>query len=55
LGSENDEVSDLMKVFIKFEQFKSVRFAEVFPKGETNPGKIKEGMFRSRVAAVKEK
>lgn len=54
LGSENEDVSDLTKVFTKFEQFKSVRFDSVFDKPwPTDANKIKEGMMRARVNAMK--
>lgn len=55
LGSELDEVYHLYKVVEVFKRVSAVRFADVFPKGETNPTRIKEGMFRARVAAVSEK
>jgi tRNA nucleotidyltransferase (CCA-adding enzyme) len=54
LGSENEDVSDLMKLFTKFEKFKSVRFDTVFDKPlPTDANKIKEGMMRARVNAMK--
>ena len=54
LGSENEDVSDLMKVFTKFEQFKSVRFDGVFDKPwPTDANKIKEGIMRARINAMK--
>jgi tRNA nucleotidyltransferase (CCA-adding enzyme) len=54
LGSENDEVESLSKVMKFFEAYKSVKFADVFPNGEKNVQRIKDGMHRSRVQAVKE-
>ena len=53
LGSENDDISHL-DIFLDIaEAYKSVKFADVFPNGETNPNKIKEGLFKARVNAVK--
>lgn len=54
LGSENDDTSHLEKLLVTWHRVINVKFANVFPKGETKPDKIKEGMFRARVAAVKE-
>lgn len=53
LGSEDDDTSHLMKVRQVFERVRNVRFDSVFPKGEKNPDKIKDGMFKARVQAVK--
>lgn len=53
LGSENDDISHL-DIFLDIaEAYKSVKFVDVFPNGETNPNKIKEGLFKARVNAVK--
>lgn len=53
LGSEKDDISHL-DIFLDIaEAYKSVKFADVFPNGETNPNKIKDGLFRARVQAVK--
>jgi tRNA nucleotidyltransferase (CCA-adding enzyme) len=53
LGSEKDDISHL-DIFLDIaEAYKSVKFADVFPNGETNPNKIKEGLFKARVNAVK--
>jgi tRNA nucleotidyltransferase (CCA-adding enzyme) len=53
LGSEKDDISHL-DIFLDIaEAYKSVKFADAFPNGETNPNKIKEGLFKARVNAVK--
>ena len=53
LGSENESVDHLDVLFDKYEAVKSVKFADVFPKGETNVNKIKDGMYRAKVQALK--
>lgn len=53
LGSENEPVDQLKLVTRMFDAFKSVKFSDVFPDGETNPNKIKEGLFKARVAALR--
>jgi len=53
LGSENNDTSHLQRVMDVFRQVSAVKFADVFPNGETNPTKIKDGMFKARVRAVK--
>lgn len=53
LGSQDDDTSHLMKVRHVFDQVREVKFADVFPNGEKNPTKIKDGMFKARVQAVK--
>ena len=53
LGSEDEDTSDLMKVRQVFERVRAVRFADVFPDGCQNTAKIKDGMFKARVQAVK--
>ena len=55
LGSEDSDASHLMLVRRVFEQVRAVKFADVFPKGEKNPTKIKEGMLKARVQAVARK
>ena len=52
LGSENNEWEHLSELIESFLDYQSVRFADVFPEGETNPDKIKQGLFRERVKAV---
>jgi len=53
LGSEDEDTSELMKVRRLFDAVRAVKFADVFPNGEKNVTKIKEGMFKARVQAVK--
>ena len=53
LGSENENTSHLLKLLYIWDSVKSVRFVDVFPSGEKNPSKIKDGMFKARVQAVK--
>lgn len=53
LGSENSPTAHLMAVMDVWHRVKAVKFADVFPNGETNPAKIKDGMFKARVQAVK--
>lgn len=52
LGSENNSVDQLNVLLTKWETFKSVKFNDVFPNGEKNVDKIKEGMKRARTQAV---
>lgn len=53
LGSEDSDTSHLMKVRQVFDRVRMVKFADVFPNGEKNPTKIKDGMFKARVQAVR--
>jgi tRNA nucleotidyltransferase (CCA-adding enzyme) len=53
LGSEDADTSHLMKVRQVFQRVQAVKFADVFPNGEKNTTKIKDGMFKARVQAVK--
>jgi len=53
LGSEDSDTSHLMKVRQVFDRVRMVKFADVFPNGEKNPMKIKDGIFKARVQAVK--
>ena len=52
LGSENNDVSNLQRLVDIWKAVQSVQFADVFPNGETNVNKIKEGLFRAKVQAV---
>ena len=52
LGSENADVTHLQKLHEVFDRVTEVKFADVFPKGETNGNKVKEGMKRARVRAA---
>jgi len=53
LGSENNSVEHCWELMAKFEAYRSVKFADVFPNGQTDVNKIKDGMFKARVQAVK--
>jgi tRNA nucleotidyltransferase (CCA-adding enzyme) len=53
LGSENAPVEHLTRVLDLFNAFRGVKFTDVFPNGETNVNKIKDGLLRARVQAVK--
>ena len=53
LGSENSDTDHLVKLVDVWHKVKSVKFADVFPDGETNVARIKDGMFKARVQAVK--
>ena len=53
LGSENNSVEHCWELMTKFEAYRSVKFANVFPNGQTDVNKIKDGMYRARVQAVK--
>jgi tRNA nucleotidyltransferase (CCA-adding enzyme) len=53
LGSQDANVDQLQKVVDVFDSVRAVKFADVFPNGETNVNKIKDGLFRARVQAVK--
>jgi tRNA nucleotidyltransferase (CCA-adding enzyme) len=53
LGSENASTEHLVKVVDVFTRVRNVKFADVFPNGETNTQRIKDGMFKARVHAVK--
>jgi tRNA nucleotidyltransferase (CCA-adding enzyme) len=52
LGSEDNEVAHLQKLKEVFDCVNAVRFDDVFPRGETNVNKIKDGMYRARVHAA---
>lgn len=52
LGSENNDVSNLQRLVDIWKAVQSVQFADVFPNGETNVNKIKDGLFRAKVQAV---
>ena len=53
LGSQDANVDHLQKVVDVFDAVRAVKFADVFPNGETNVNKIKDGLFRARIQAVK--
>jgi len=53
LGSEDEPTEHLMKVRHMFDTVRAVKFADVFPDGQNNTQKIKDGMFKARVQAAK--
>ena len=52
LGHDADDVTDLSLVQQVWAEVQKVTFADVFPDGETNPVKIKEGLYRARIRAA---
>lgn len=55
LGYENIDFSnDNEKIFELYEGYASVRFADVFPNGETNGEKIKQEMYKERINRIEE-
>ena len=52
LGSENNKWYHLTQLTESFHAYQYVKFSEVFPNDETNPNKIKDGLFKARVNAV---
>jgi tRNA nucleotidyltransferase (CCA-adding enzyme) len=54
LGSEENEVHRLVFLLIAADAYKSVKFADVFPNGETRGHVIQEKMRQARVKAVSE-
>jgi len=53
LGSENNPVDHLNVLTTLFEAYHSVKFADVFPNGQTNVNKIKDGLYKARIQAIK--
>jgi tRNA nucleotidyltransferase (CCA-adding enzyme) len=53
LGSEDEPTEHLMKVRHMFDAVRAVKFVDVFPDGQNNTQKIKDGMFKARVQAAK--
>lgn len=52
LGHEADDVTALDLVQQVWAKVRTVTFADVFPEGETNPVRIKEGLYRARIRAA---
>lgn len=52
LCSETSDPSHLSYLLSVWHAAKNVRFNDVFPDGETNVNKIKDGMFKAKVQAV---
>lgn len=53
LGNHDANVDHLGLLFDMFDAYKSVKFNDVFPNGETNVNKIKQELFNARAKAVK--
>lgn len=53
LGSENNSWEHINKLTATFHAYKAVKFSDVFPDGETSVNKIKDGMLKARILAVK--
>ena len=51
-GSEENDVSGLVRLFDYHKAYASVKFENVFPMGEKNPDKIKDGMRKYRINAI---
>ena len=54
MGSENNSLQDLYMLYTVWDKVSAVKFADVFPNGETNPDKIKQGLLKARIAAASE-
>lgn len=52
LGSENNKYGHLSQLNDSFDAYRAVKFAVVFPNGETNGNKIKDGMIKARVSSI---
>lgn len=52
LGSEHVSIDHLQMLPKIWEKVRKVKFADVFPNGETNVDRIKEGLFKARVNAA---
>lgn len=52
LGSENISIDHLQLLPHIWNKVSEVRFSDVFPNGETNVNRIKEGLFKARTNAV---
>lgn len=54
LGCENNSWDHLTQLTEAHFAYREVKFANVFPNGETNPNKIQNGLRQARIAAVAE-
>jgi tRNA nucleotidyltransferase (CCA-adding enzyme) len=54
LGSENNSLQPLDMLYTVWKAVNGVKFANVFPNGETNADKIKQGLLKARIAAASE-
>jgi len=52
LGAEESSVASLSRLHVAYAAARATRFVDVFPAGETNVTKIKEGMYRARIKNV---
>lgn len=52
LGAEESDVSGLTRLYVAWQAARETRFSDVFPAGEGNVAKIKEGMYRARIKNV---
>ena len=52
LGAEESDVSGLSRLYVAWQAAQQTRFSDVFPGGETDVKKIKEGMYRARIKNV---
>lgn len=52
LGAEESPVASLSRLHVAWNAARATRFTDVFPDGETNVSKIKEGMYRARIKNV---
>lgn len=52
LGSENNIWDHLFELLETYEAYRNVKFADVFPDGEENANKIKQNLYKARIAAV---
>jgi tRNA nucleotidyltransferase (CCA-adding enzyme) len=52
LGAEESPVTSLLRLHVAYDAARATRFVDVFPAGETNVTKIKEGMYRARIKNV---
>lgn len=52
LGSEENSFDHLRQLTHSFHAYNGVKFDDVFPNGETNVQKIKDGMMKARINAV---
>lgn len=54
LGSEDNDFTHLDMLIDTYEAYRDVKFADVFPDGETNGNKIQNGLRQARISAVAE-
>ena len=52
LGSENNSVDQLLKLYDVWDAVFNVKFVDVFPNGETNVNKIQDGLFKARCNVI---